>query len=298
MSEILSLLLFVAPLVAYRINSVLNSFEKPIDDNEDIENQLNKRKILACTRIHKTQGMSSSYVAIEKVLSFLENLPANTDSVLICIGGVDDDNKGKDFLNNINKLKLRCSKKFSQGIHIIQIEPWGKFTHALNVAVRFAVDNNFDVLQFMSLETKVSYQTLKTLLSYLHSNVTVVGASLPGHRFNQGYNKIKGTTCPWNTLAIWDVNILGLTGFPLIGDGLPNVPGGVEEVTTINLLQKINPNYKAILISVPEVSWNIEFDDPKRKEWHETKMKSKNQRPQKHMELLGIDDGIVIHIKE
>jgi hypothetical protein len=28
-----------------------------------------------------------------------------------------------------------------------------------------------------------------------------------------------GRTSPWNTFAIWSVRQLGLTGFPMIGDG-------------------------------------------------------------------------------
>jgi hypothetical protein len=41
---------------------------------------------------------------------------------------------------------------------------------------------------------------------------------------------VRGRTVPWNTFAIWDVNALGTTGFPLIGDGVAGRReiGGVE----------------------------------------------------------------------
>lgn len=52
-----------------------------------------------------------------------------------------------------------------------------------------------------------------------------------GHEFLEGpSNVVRGRTIPWNTLAIWKVGFLALTGFPLIGDGtaVAREIGGVE----------------------------------------------------------------------
>ena len=184
---------------------------------------------------------------------------------------------------------------------------------------------------------------------------------------------LRGRTCPWNTMAMWDVQKLSLTGFPLIGDGgfynkcyedeesggesskghnhhdsITNVAtterngsnqahksinidssqnatkksetdnptlsdnkvfikGGVEEVSAVSLLQKIHPEYKAILLDATEgidYIWNVDnfkSNDGKqnkaRKSWHESKMASKDERPLLQMQLMGIRMGQVYHIK-
>jgi hypothetical protein len=61
-------------------------------------------------------------------------------------------------------------------------------------------------------------------------DLLVVGPELPGHSFILGDNLLRGRTCPWNTFAIWRVDYLGLTGFPMIGDGVSGDRsiGGVE----------------------------------------------------------------------
>ena len=70
------------------------------------------------------------------------------------------------------------------------------------------------------------------------------------------------------------------------------VAGGVEEVSTIALLQKLLPNTaNAKLLPLPDVFWNQIFDDDERKRWHERKMASKVLRPAKHLQLLGLTDA-------
>lgn len=41
---------------------------------------------------------------------------------------------------------------------------------------------------------------------------------------------LRGRTCPWNTFAIWNIDILALIGFPMIADGtmMDRSIGGVE----------------------------------------------------------------------
>jgi len=43
-------------------------------------------------------------------------------------------------------------------------------------------------------------------------------------------NGLRGRTCPWNTFAIWNVDILALIGFPTIADGtmMNRSIGGME----------------------------------------------------------------------
>jgi hypothetical protein len=122
---------------------------------------------------------------------------------------------------------------------------------------------------------------------------------MDGHAFSKGVNALTGRTTPWNTFAVWSVRHLALTGFPMIGDGVgaDRAMGGVEEVSAINLLQKVNPELKAVLVRFTShaVQWNTRFDDPERQKYHDRKMQSKNERPAKQMAILGIAPGQVFH---
>jgi hypothetical protein len=55
---------------------------------------------------------------------------------------------------------------------------------------------------------------------------------------------LNARTTPWNTLAIWKVSMLALTGFQVVSDGILTEDAtepsyGVEEVVAIALLQKV-----------------------------------------------------------
>ena len=66
---------------------------------------------------------------------------------------------------------------------------------------------------------------------------------------------------------------------------------------TISMLQFINSNLNAKLIEVPGLEWNVDFHDPTRATYHQQKMKSKDERPAKQLQYLGIPSGKIIHIK-
>lgn len=79
---------------------------------------------------------------------------------------------------------------------------------------------------------------------------------------------------------------------PIHSDG----PSGVEEVTCIALLQKLlgQDNAVAKLVKLPGVEWEQNWEDEERRKWHEKKMKSKVERPARHLELIGLQ-GWVTH---
>merc|ERR1711937_370402 len=114
----------------------------------------------------------------------------------------------------------------------------------------------------------------------------VVGTALQGHEYKkttdhgQGEEvevELTGRTTPWNTCSLWNVPKLALTGFLLVSEGLHpeedgrEGSGGVEEVVAIATLQRIlQPSHaQAKLVSIPGTSWGQDFDDEKRREWHE-----------------------------
>ena len=396
-------------------------------------NRKRKRKILIVTRVHNSIG--GPITSVDKVIDFVKHVPEFCD-VLLCIGVSDLEESDR----YINVLRKECEQygnnNSSSAVHILDVRPWGAFTHALNVAVGFAVRNSYDLILFMSIELQTTTKLVRKLETYFEGNRTetnngktadkndssskdlistnmtlVVGPSLPGHDFhfrehdysfsredkvNQNHVEhelssridvsevsskylsvslpLRGRTCPWNTMAMWDVQKLGLTGFPLIGDGgfynkcnedegsarksstdnnhrnsIANVAtteidslnqhhksvnidpsqnviqkfdsvnatlsdnkvfikGGVEEVSAVSLLQKIHPEYKAILIDATEGTdyiWNVDdfkSEDGKqnegRKSWHESKMASKDERSHLQMQLMGIPLGQLYHIKK
>ena len=184
---------------------------------------------------------------------------------------------------------------------MISVDPWGGFTHVLNIATQHASDQGYEIIAFQSLEITIVDDLVHNLLKYFkRSDTLLVGPTLEGHVFNLGVQEIKGRNCPWNTFALWDVRKLQLIGFPLIGNGNHQfgIDGGVEEVTTVSLLQHINPEWKAYLVDTSDlVAWNTDFTDPKRAEWHKRKMNSKDSRPIAQMKALGISNGKTIHVR-
>lgn len=211
-------------------------------------------------------------------------------------------------------------------IHVVAVQPWGRFVPALNALVVYAATKlKASRIMFVSAETtSVSVNAVARLLKETlplaggADNILVAGARLAGHDHQvTDPNKpqtvpLNGRTTPWNTLAVWHLPKLAMTGFQLISDGLVSdlVPatdksgkplinmGGVEETVTIALIQKLLGPKQALakLLAVPEVTWNEKFEDPARQEWHDQKMASKMGRAQQQIDLLGLTDGQVQHL--
>jgi hypothetical protein len=231
---------------------------------------------------------------------------------------------------------------------VLAVQPWGKFAPALNALVSWAATNSVQTIGntsllhdapdgsvpailFCSAETSVSASAISVLASHMNPDTLVCGAVLPGHDYQGSGSpqngdetmvatELNGRTTPWNTLALWNVRKLALTGFQLVSEGLhaPDLASaGVEEVVAIAVLQRVlgPDNAKAKLINLAaavdkniaesshslynsatpkSVDWSPVFSDPARQEWHEKKMKSKLERASQQMRLLGLD-GVVYH---
>ena len=71
----------------------------------------------------------------------------------------------------------------------------------------------------------------------------------------------------------------------------------MEELCVINLLQFMDADmHRAKLIRVPNIDWHTEFACPNRRQRHEDKMKSKEERGEKQRKALGLMQGMVLHI--
>lgn len=186
---------------------------------------------------------------------------------------------------------------------IIPVTPWNAFIPALNAIATKAAQDTARYCLFCSAETQASPESILHLLNHMDSETLVVGAVLPGHSYQpNSTQELNGLTSPWNTLAIWDVSKLTLTGFPLVAEGLhtlsdgTHVAAGVEEVSAIALLQSLlgPERAKAKLVPLPDIVWDQTFKDPERQKWHLRKMESKMERPATHLELLQLK-GVVEH---
>eukprot|EP00927_Polykrikos_kofoidii_P041948 TRINITY_DN3582_c0_g1_i5.p1 TRINITY_DN3582_c0_g1~~TRINITY_DN3582_c0_g1_i5.p1 ORF type:complete len:842 (+),score=109.48 TRINITY_DN3582_c0_g1_i5:98-2527(+) len=106
-------------------------------------------------------------------------------------------------------------------VHVLSVPCWGAFVPALNTLLGFAQAKSFRYILFQSLEVRCGPAVLTRLLDFFTRDTLVVGPEMPGHAFSLGEAALNGRTVPWNTLALWSVRKLALTGFLSIADGMP-----------------------------------------------------------------------------
>jgi hypothetical protein len=195
-------------------------------------------------------------------------------------------NATKNVLNN-----------FGKKIQLFHIHPWISFTQPLNLLVEKALSIGAKELLFQSIEVSIGLKDMLILEKELKADTLVVGAKLcDRHGHHHETCTINGWTSPWNTLALWNLEKLALTGFLSISSGnLQDIPGGIEEVVTISLLQRLQPKImKAKLIKLSSVHWNTEWSSEERSAYHQKKMASKDERSQIQLQKLGVEAGEVI----
>ena len=213
--------------------------------------------------------------------------------------------EGYDYVQAVEAV---CQKATEFPILVLPVTPWGKFVPALNALVSYATKEiQAPYILFVSAETKAPKETIQSLVQEIEhdKDTLVVGALLSGHTYDPTtlLVALNGRTSPWNTLAIWNLSKLALTGFHLVSDGLltddESEPSfGVEEVMAIAVLQKLlgADHAKAKLLKLDGVHWESHFDgDPQRQQWHEQKMNSKVERAERQLQLLGLS-GVVHHL--
>lgn len=190
-----------------------------------------------------------------------------------------------------------AKEDFKDRIQFFHIDPWISFTQPLNMLVEKALSIGAKELLFQSIEVEISLKDVEKLESYLDSETLVVGAKLhPSHGSGKkGLVKLDGWTTPWNTLALWNIEKLGLIGFLSISSGnLKEIPGGIEEVVTISLLQQLKPSQmQAKVIDLKSVNWNTNWNSNEREAYHAHKMTSKEKRSKIQLEKLGLIAGEV-----
>ncbi len=187
-------------------------------------------------------------------------------------------------------------KAFEKNVQIFHVNPWISYTQPLNIIVEKALALQATHVLFQSIEVTIEKEDVEKLFTNMDKHTLVVGAKLhEKHGRRRGKQVLDGWNTPWNTLALWNLQKLGLTGFLTISSGnIDGIPGGVEEVVAISILQHLQPSQmKARLIKLNSVHWDVSWDCEHRTKYHEVKMASKDERAFSQLEVLHIQDGIV-----
>jgi hypothetical protein len=289
-----------------------------------------KKKLVIATRLHL--GRASSPPSDETIKSILLNLKTIADDrrlieeyEIVVVIAVDATPKIENYdyvqsvRNALDSIVVNINKNNTakinnnNNIHILPVTPWGKFVQALNSLVLYSnTQLKADLIMFISAEVNLSSSTVSTLCQHVieNENVIVAGAALNGHQYHaaaaaaaaddDAHNRrrrevpLTGRTTPWNTLCVWDLDKLSLTGFSTVSD--LGTSAGVEECVAIALLQKLFPKSEARLVKVDDIEWDEESlqEDEERYKWHQEKMKSKLERAGRQLELLTLS-GTVVH---
>ncbi|MGD1699119.1 hypothetical protein [Dapis sp. BLCC M229] len=243
--------------------------------------------IIVGTRIY---SVSNSHSKLYQLESWCKNTLKYADHVVIATND--------RLFNEISQIV----SGFENQVSPLLIHPWTGFTHPLNAIVVEANFQGAHKLLLQSLEVYVSSKDVEKLNAYLTSDTLVVGAKMiSNHGADRvGVQPIDGMNSPWNTLALWNLSKLNVTGFLGISSGLiKDIPGGMEEVSTISLLQQLYPNEaRAKLIALSDLKWITNWRCEKRKNFHEEKMNSKFLRAERQLEYSKIKRGYVTVLPE
>lgn len=181
-------------------------------------------------------------------------------------------------------------------VYLFQLNQWNSVVTPLNLIVDEAKRIKGMSLLLQSFEIFVSLKSVEMMYTHLDMDTVVVGARLnPDHGGTPGIKPIDGLTSPWNTLALWDLNKLYLTGFQAKSvESLNGIHGGMEEVPTISLLQHLCPDKaQAKVVTLQDVKWNMIWNDEKRSKYHLQKMKTKRERAEIQLKYLDLPRGMV-----
>lgn len=263
------------------------------------------RKTLVATRIHAKH--QKAVPSLEPLRAFLTRALELGDAVAVAVGA--DGKHGEALVVGVRHVRASFPAEDQARIEVIPVTPWGSFVPGLHALVGHACRMDFDALLLASVEVVVDAAAVGVLQRALSlESDLVAGAALPGHEFEPGLRPLTGRTTPWNTLALWNVQLLAQTGFPGVaegwvygtgegGAGRKAIAPGVEEASAIALLQALKPGAaRAKLVRVPGVAWSTTFSDPERRAWHERKMQSKLERAAQHLGVLGVGGATVEHL--
>lgn len=186
------------------------------------------------------------------------------------------------------------------------VMPWQKFVAPCNALIYAARMDGYHGLLSASTEFPLKLEFVEELLPHLDEDTLFVGARFPEHTFEEGRQIATGSSFPWGTFGVWNLEELSKFGMPLCGDApFDQTQAGVEELSTVALFQeRFNAGYSkfpalAKLITMKKGfygEWRTEGWDEARHEAHQKKIASKSARPANQLAWAGITPPQVIHI--
>ncbi|KAJ1557578.1 hypothetical protein HK096_006469 [Nowakowskiella sp. JEL0078] len=258
----------------------------------------NFENILVATRIHRRFASKEAPIDLNPLVNFV--LRSSVNSIVISTDGDDS-----VLINALNEFFLESIK--NGRVSILPVSPHGRIIPPLNALVQWAAINpkNFKYILFQSVEVLAGREDVATLLKHMNEETLVVGKAFNPHAFHSGkIVEITGETTPWNTMAIWSLSKLSLTGFLLVAEGLNSeVVSATEEVTTICLHQMLRPSLsQAKLVKIGSNyndGWSTNWPmDEERRVWHKKKMETKISSVETQLKVLNMTRGYVEHIHD
>ena len=127
--------------------------------------------------------------------------------------------------------------EFSEQVEILHVSPWEGYVLPLNSLVRRGTVIGTSHLLVSSVEVRLTAADLDLLLEHSRPGTLVVGAKLNQlHGGDPGEKPLRSEVCPSNPIALWNLDILKLTGFPAISD----VPSPDTVVPFFSFLEPIS----------------------------------------------------------
>lgn len=188
--------------------------------------RVNFEGILSATRLHVPQNAQFIPEATEKHLrEYATAIRTLGTSAAIAVNAHED---------AVRRVLQEVAPDIE--IKVLAVPCWGAFVPALNALLGYARQLGCRHILYHSLEVQCTPDVLQRLLDYYTRYTLVVGAALAGHNFEAGEQRLNGRTAPWNTLSLWSVRKLSVTGFLCIADGLPAGPADdkVHQIDTFD----------------------------------------------------------------
>lgn len=205
-----------------------------------------KNSFIVATRIHLgKQSQPPPQSKLESTLSaFISTVSdIGASRAVIAVDPVEKI-KGYDLVQALkDALKIvQNDSSIMVDCNLLNVSPWGNFVPALNALISYACltplsDGSYaNTILFISAETTMTRDAMIKLDQHMDLEDTlVVGAALPGHDYVKKSDDnderkgreidLNGRTCPWNTLALWNLKKMTL-GFPLVADGIHKMDDG------------------------------------------------------------------------
>eukprot|EP00929_Paragymnodinium_shiwhaense_P060021 TRINITY_DN30012_c0_g1_i1.p1 TRINITY_DN30012_c0_g1~~TRINITY_DN30012_c0_g1_i1.p1 ORF type:complete len:844 (-),score=188.52 TRINITY_DN30012_c0_g1_i1:414-2945(-) len=170
--------------------------------------------IISCTRLHlPPEAKELPEVTRGHLIGFVEQAVQLGVDMAIAVKSLEDE---------VQEIVHNVSRGSSVKVRVLPVPEWGAFVPALNALLGYAQRCHKNYILYQSLEVRCGPDVLQRLVDHHTRDTLVTGPELPGHEFREGENALNGRTVPWNTLALWSVRKLSLTGFLFIADGLPD----------------------------------------------------------------------------